>query len=124
MQTPFQLTFHSPVEPSPALAEHLQLRADKLDQLYDKVTSCHVVVGLAGHHREHDNRFTVTIHVGLPGHELLVNHIPKDHHKPTTALESADLAFDDAERQLEDWASRRRDNRRAPHVGNLHAGEK
>jgi putative sigma-54 modulation protein len=124
MQTPFQLTFHSPVESSPALAAYLQLRADKLDQLYDRITSCHVVVGLAGHHHEHDNHFTISIHVGLPGHELLVNHVPKDDHKPVTALESADLAFDDAERLLEDWVSRRRDNRRGPHASSLHEDEK
>jgi putative sigma-54 modulation protein len=124
MQTPFQLTFRSHVKASPVLAAHLQLRADKLDQLYDRITSCHVVVDVAGHHHEHDNHFTISIHVGLPGHELLVNHVPKDDHKPMTALESADLAFDDAERQLEDWVGRRRDNRRGPHAGSLHEGEK
>jgi len=111
MQTPLQLTFRS-MDHSDALAAHLRERADKLDRLFDRIISCHVVVKLAGHHHRHGDRYTVSINVGLAGHELLVTHVPPEDHDPENAYASADQAFDEAERQLEAWVKRQRDHRR------------
>jgi ribosome-associated translation inhibitor RaiA len=97
---------------SDTLAQHLQRRADKLELLFDRIVSCHVVVKLAGHHLQSGDRFDLTINVGLPGHELVVNEGPADDHVPESARAVADRAFDEAERQLEDWVRRRRDQKR------------
>ena len=109
MQTPLQLTFRSMAH-SDALAAHVQRRAAKLERLFDRIISCRVVVELESHRHRHGDGCRVTINVGLPGHELLASHAPSsdgtlDMHATT------ERAFDDAERQLEDWARRRREDR-------------
>ncbi len=111
MQTPLQLTFRSMAR-SDALASHLEKRAEKLEHLFDRIISCHVVVKLAGHHSRSGDRFEFSINVGLPGHELLVTRVAPEDHDPESAHVSADRAFDEAERQLEHWVRRRRDHRR------------
>jgi ribosome-associated translation inhibitor RaiA len=107
LQTPLQLTLRSMAH-SDALAEQVQRRVDDLEYLYDHIVSCHVVVELAGHHHEHGDRFRVAIDVGLPGHELVINH-ERTHQG---SVESAEVvthqAFDEAARQLQDWVKRRR----------------
>ena len=96
---------------SEALATLVQRRLDKLEHLFDRIISCHVVVELAGHHHQHGDRYRVSINVGLPGRELLVTHAPSDDRPIENAYASADRAFDEVERQLEDWLRRRREDR-------------
>jgi ribosomal subunit interface protein len=116
MQTPLQLTFRG-LPHSDALAAHLEERADRLERLFDRIISCHVVVKLAGHHHRHGDRFELSINVGLPGHEIVVAHAASEDGPPENAYVSADGAFDEAERQLEDWVRRVRDQRRGPALG-------
>jgi len=110
MQTPVQITFRSMAH-SDALAAHLQLRIDKLDHIFDRIVSCHVVIELEGHQHHHGEQHRISVNVGLPGHEIIVNHAPS--HSPTieTAYATADRDFEDAERQLEDWLRRQRSHR-------------
>jgi ribosomal subunit interface protein len=110
MQTPLQLTFRGMAH-SDALAGHLQERAKKLEHLFDRIVSCHVVVELVGHHQRHGDHYRFSIHVGLPGHELVVTHAPLDDRTLENAFVAADRAFDEAERQLEDWVRRQREHR-------------
>jgi ribosome-associated translation inhibitor RaiA len=107
LQTPLQLTFRSMAH-SDALAAEVQRRVDDLERLCDRIISCHVVVELAGHHRQHGDRFRVTINVGLPGHELVVNHERSKHENLESAEVVTHRAFEEAARQLEDWVKRRR----------------
>jgi ribosome-associated translation inhibitor RaiA len=92
---------------SDALAAHVRLRAEKLEHLSHRIVSCHVVVGLAGHHHRHGDRYQVSINLGLPGREILVDHTPNEH-SLETARSTSDRAFEEAERQLEDWVRRER----------------
>jgi ribosomal subunit interface protein len=110
MQTPFQVTFRSMAH-SDAISTHLERRAGQLEQFFDRITSCHVVVEQEGHHHRHGDRYRFSIHVCLPGHEILVNHVAPDDPALENAYTAADRAFDEAERQLEDWVRRRRDLR-------------
>jgi ribosome-associated translation inhibitor RaiA len=110
MQTPLQLTFRS-MEHSEALAVHLRKRAARLDELFDGVISCHVVIERAGHHHQHGDRYRFSINVSLPGHELNVTHDPPEDRAERTTLAAADRAFDEAERQLEHWVTRQRSER-------------
>jgi ribosome-associated translation inhibitor RaiA len=93
------------------LAAHVRLRAEKLEHLFDRIVSCHVVVEPAGHHHRQGDRFHVSINLGLPGHEILVGHAPSDNQEPETAYGAVDRAFDDAGRQLEDWVKHQRTQR-------------
>jgi ribosomal subunit interface protein len=108
MQTPIQLTFRGMAH-SKALAAHAARRTDKLERLFTKIVSCHVVFELVGHRHRHGDRYRISIHLGVPGRELLAGH------RPSSSDDSADnpyvdtdRAFDEAERQLEDWVKRRR----------------
>ena len=109
MQMPLQLTFRR-LAHSDALATHIHRRAEKLEHVFARITSCHVVVELAGHHHHHGDRYRVSINVGLPGHEILVNH-PSDERNTETVHATTDRAFDEAARQLEDWVRRRGEHR-------------
>ena len=112
MQMPLQLTFRSMAR-SETLAGHIGRRVEKLERLFDRIVSCHVVVELAGHHHRHGNRYRVSINLGLPGRELLVRHaVPVDEPASESAHGTADRAFDEVERQLEDWSRRHRQLRR------------
>ena len=110
MQVPLHLTIRGMAH-SDVLVAHVQLRADKLEHLFDRVVSCHVVVELAGHHHRHGDRFRVSINLGLPGHEILVGHAPSDDQGPETAYVAVDRAFDAAGRELEHWVKHRRTQR-------------
>jgi ribosome-associated translation inhibitor RaiA len=110
MQVPLQLTFRGMAH-SDALAAHVRLRAEKLERLFDRIVSCHVVVEPAGHHHRHGDRFHVSINLGLPGHEIRVGHAGSDDQGPETAYGAADRAFDDAGRELEDRVKHSRTQR-------------
>ena len=110
MQTPLQLTFRS-MPHSDALAAHVQRRAEKLEHLFDRIISCHVVVELESHRHRHGDRYRVSINVGLPGHELLAGHAPSSERNVETPHATADRAFDELERQLEDWVRGLREDR-------------
>jgi putative sigma-54 modulation protein len=112
MQTPLQITFRS-IAHSNALAAHVERRAERLEHLFDRIVSCHVVIKLAAHGNSGD-WFHFTVHIGLPEHEIVVSYEPVGARDPESAHVSADRAFDEAERQLEDWVRRRRDLRRQP----------
>jgi ribosome-associated translation inhibitor RaiA len=110
VQIPLQITFRC-VPYSEAFSRHLRRRAEELDQLFHGMISCHVVVGLAGHHHFRGDRYRVSINVNLPGHELVVNHDPADRRHLETARVAADGAFDEMFRQLNDWVKRQRGSR-------------
>src|SRR5208282_2062266 len=116
MQTPLQLTFRN-LPHSDALALHVNRRAEKLEHLFDRIVSCHVVVELAGHHRSRGEPYRITVNLGLPGHEILASHAPSEGRFLDDAHETADRAFDDVERELESWVKRRREERHdSPHT--------
>lgn len=111
MQTLVQIAFRN-VAHSDALDEHLRQHCERFDRLFDRIVSCHVTIELTGHHHRQANRYQVSIHIVLPGHELLVTNAPPQDPAIETAYTVADKAFDEAERQLERWVHRRRDGRR------------
>ena len=113
MQTPVQLTFRS-MPHSDALAAHLRERAEKLEHLFDRIVSCHVVIELSGHDHRHGDRCRFGVHVGLPGREVLVTHSAAEDHDHPDAFAAADRAFDDVERRVAHWVKRQREHRHDP----------
>jgi ribosomal subunit interface protein len=111
MQTPLQVTFRNMAH-SEALAAHLEARAQKLEVVFQRIVSCHVVVEVEGHHQPgHDERYRFSINLGLPGRELIVNHAPTNKGEHENVYVTADRAFDEVERQLGDWVKRLREQR-------------
>jgi ribosomal subunit interface protein len=98
MQIPLQITIRG-LEHSDALETHIREKADKLDEFFDRIMSCRVVVEVPHKHHHQGKQFNVRIDIGVPGSEIVVN---RDHAEDVyVALRDA---FDAAKRQLEDYA--------------------
>ena len=102
MQIPPQITIRD-MEHSDALETHIRDKVNKLDEFFDRIMSCRVVVEMPHKHHHQGKQFNVRIDIGVPGSELVVN---RDHAEDVyVALRDA---FDAAKRQLEDYARKMR----------------
>lgn len=107
MELPVQISFRD-MDSSEALEADIRERAAKLDQFFDKITSCRVMVE-ASHKRHHKgNLFHVRIELGVPGKEIVVSRDPQDAHSHEDPYITVRDAFDAAQRQLEEYARRQR----------------
>lgn len=88
---------------SPALEDHLRKRAMKLNQFYDRINSCRIVVTIAQNHKHKGKLFCVHIDITVPGKELAVNR-----QKAQDIYVAVRDAFAALERQLESYARIRR----------------
>ena len=129
MQTPLQITFRD-MEPSDAVEARIREKAGKLEQYYDKIMSCRVMVEAPHGHHHQGKLYQVRIDLGVPDGELVVSH---EHHHKDHAHEDVYVAirdaFDAMKRQLEDHARVRRgkvkqhDAPAGGHVISLHPEE-
>jgi ribosomal subunit interface protein len=99
MQTPVQITFRD-MTPSPAVTDHVEKRASKLDVLFDGIIDCHVVVEEPHRRSRNGPKFHVRIQMHVPSRELVVTRTPEDTRVDLYA--TIDDAFNEAERVLED----------------------
>lgn len=98
MRIPLQITIRD-IEHSEALETHIRDKASKLDEFFDRIMSCRVVVEVPHKHHQQGKQFNVRIDIGVPGSEIVVN---RDHAEDVyVALRDA---FDAAKRQLEEHA--------------------
>lgn len=100
MEKPLKITFRD-MEPSAAIEADVRDKVAKLEELYDRITGCRVVIEQPHRHRHQGKLIHVRIDLTVPGKELVVSHEPPDH-----AHEDAYVAVRDAfhamKRQLED----------------------
>jgi ribosomal subunit interface protein len=102
MQIPLQITIRD-VEHSEALETHIRDKAKKLDEFFDHIMSCRVVVEMPHKHHHQGKQYTVRVDIGMAGGEIVVN---RDHDEDVyVALRNA---FDVAKRQLEEYAHKLR----------------
>ena len=106
MKLPIRISFRH-LDRSDALETYIRERADELDQFYDQIMHCEVIV--EEDHRRHaqGNLFHVRIDVSVPGKELVVRREPHSHHAHEDAFVAVRDAFDAMRRQLEDYARKR-----------------
>lgn len=102
MQIPLQITVRD-VPRSDAVEEHIRQKVEKLDEFYNHIISCRVVVEAPHRHKHQGRQYTLRIDIGVPGHEIVVN---RDHHEDIyVALRDG---FDAAKRQLDEYVHRMR----------------
>jgi ribosomal subunit interface protein len=102
MRIPLQITIRG-IEHSEALETHIRDKANKLEEFFDRIMSCRVVVEVPHKHHHQGKQFNVRIDIGVPGSEIAVN---RDHAEDVyVALRDG---FDAAKRQLEDYARKMR----------------
>lgn len=93
--------------PPPLLAEErIRKRVDRLEQIYPRIISCHVVAQES--HRRHlkGKLYSVRINVGVPGGEIVANHEQHDKHSHEDFYVAMRDAFDVLERQLRAYSER------------------
>ncbi|MDE0800078.1 MAG: HPF/RaiA family ribosome-associated protein [Rhodospirillaceae bacterium] len=119
MQIPIQITFHG-IDKSDAVEGKIKERVDKLGKYSNRIIGCRVVV--ESHHKSHSNLntnaapFHVTIHLSVPGEDLVVRRDPKEmraHEDMQIALRDS---FEAMERRLKDYTQKiKRVDRRQGH---------
>lgn len=109
MQLPIEINFRQ-MEPSEALEEKIREKAHALEQFYDRIMSCHVVVEMSHKNHHQGNLFHVRIDLRVPGKELVVSRDPKNNHAHEDAHVAVRDAFEAMKRQLKSFArTQRRD---------------
>ena len=110
MQNQVQISFHG-IDHSDAVESNIRERVAKLDKMFDRITSCRVVVEAEHHGHSHLNPthkpYLVSVKILVPGDELVVKNDKKnvnDHDDVNTAVRDV---FSTMERRLKDYVRRR-----------------
>jgi ribosomal subunit interface protein len=102
MQVPLQITIRD-FQRSEALEGRIREKANKLEEVHPRITSCRVTVEESRKHRRQGRQFLVRVDVRVPRREIVANSDPYE--DVYAALREA---FDAAKRQLEELERERR----------------
>ena len=105
MQVPVQITFRH-MDPNTSARAQVEQRVAELEQFYDRITACQVVLEASGRQHRQGNIFHVRIDLTVPGRSISVGRDPAGHHAHEDAHVAIRDAFDAARRQLEDHVRR------------------
>lgn len=105
MQQPLQITFRD-MPHSDFVEADIREHAEKLDQFYDSIMSCRVMVEAPHGHHHQGKLYHVRIDLTVPGKELVANRAPSEHHAHEDVYVAIRDAFDAARRQLQDFKRR------------------
>lgn len=109
---PVQITIRD-LPNSPALETHLRKKAEKLAHFYQRINSCRIVITIPQKHKHQGKLYCIRIDLTVPGKELVVNRqLAEDIY---VAIRDA---FKALERQLENYARKRRGNVKTHELGN------
>lgn len=107
MQIPLQITWRN-VPKSDALQADIESKAEKLDEFYDHIMSCRVVVEKSHGRHKKGNLYRIRLDITVPDKEIVVSRDPTDDHAHEDMYVSIRDAFDAARRQLQDYVRVRR----------------
>lgn len=99
-----QITFRN-VDASPTIEAKIRERARELEQFFDRIVSCRVVVE-APNRRRHGGLFHIRVDLKVPGKEIVVKRDPPEHHAHEDVYVAVRDCFDAVRRQLEDHVRR------------------
>jgi cold shock CspA family protein/ribosome-associated translation inhibitor RaiA len=118
MQVPTQINFRN-VSHSEQVEAQVREHAAKLEEFFDRITSCHVVIEEPHKHHRCGNLFHVRIHLTVPGRELVVDREPSEDRAREDMRVTIRDAFKAMQRQLEDYVRQLRGDTKthevAPH---------
>lgn len=107
MRSRLQITFRG-LPPSEAIEAKVRERAEKLDSLFDRITSCRVHVESPHAHQHKGKLYEIHIELSVPQHEIVVSRAANANHAHEDVYVAIRDAFDAATRQLEDHVRRQR----------------
>lgn len=107
MNTPLQVSFHN-LPHSLTVESAARDAVERLESLFDRIVSCCVVIDQPHRHHRQGNRLLIKVDLKVPGCELVVKREPEDGEESLDLVAVINDAFDDLQRQLEEFLSRRR----------------
>jgi len=106
MQTALKMDYHG-LEPTEALDRAITEQVTALEQVFGRITACHVGLRAPGHHHRTGGLFEVSVHLTLPdGREVNVGRTPRQDERYANILFAVNDAFRRARRQLQDKVRR------------------
>lgn len=109
-----QVTFRN-LDPSPAVEAKVRQRARELEQFFDRIVSCRVVIEAPKRHHRGD-LYHIRVDLKIPGKEIVVKRDPPEHHAHEDIYVAVRDCFDAVRRQLEDHVRRRRGDVKAHEI--------
>ncbi|MDY7226071.1 HPF/RaiA family ribosome-associated protein [Hyalangium rubrum] len=110
MNRPLQITYRG-MESSEAMSEHIRDQAEKLEQLFDRIVGCHVVVEQPHKHQRQGNHFHVRLDLHVPGKDIVVGKDHAERRSHEDPYQAVNEAFDAARMQLQHHADAQREHR-------------
>jgi ribosome-associated translation inhibitor RaiA/cold shock CspA family protein len=107
MKKPVQITFRD-MPRSGAVEAKVREKVAKLEEFYDQIMACRVVIESPHSHHHQGNLFHVGIDLTVPNGEIIVNRNPREHHAHEDVYVAIRDAFKAARRKLQDFARRQR----------------
>ena len=107
MQQPLQITFRG-IPQSDSIKAAIEEKAKKLDQFYEKIMACRVMVEAPHSHHQHGRLYHIRIDITVPGGELVANRSPDKHQAHEDIYVAIRDAFDAAKRQLQSYNRRQK----------------
>jgi ribosomal subunit interface protein len=105
VQTPLKITFKE-METSPAIESDIRTHAERLERLFDRITSCRVTIAATTRSQRQGKLYRCSVDISVPGNEIVAGHVgPNDHAHEDVHVAVRD-AFDAAGRRLSDHARR------------------
>jgi ribosomal subunit interface protein len=103
MQIPLQISFRH-MDPSAAVEAEVRKRVSKLEQFFDRMTSCRVVIEAPHRHHHKGKLYQVRIDITVPGKEIAVAHEGPQNAAHKDVYVAVRDAFNAAGRRIEDHA--------------------
>jgi len=107
MQQDLQITFRN-LDHSPTVEAKIRERVEELEQFYDRITSCRVVIEEPTRRQRKGNLFHIRVDLSVPGKEIVVKRDPPEHQAHEDIYVAVRDCFDAVRRQLEDHVRRMR----------------
>jgi ribosomal subunit interface protein len=102
MQQPLQITFRD-IPPSENVEAVIREKAEKLDQYFDKIMSCRVMIESPHTHHHQGMLYHVRVDLTVPGTELVASRATDKNHAHEDVYVAIRDAFDAAKRQLQEY---------------------
>ncbi|MFY2556160.1 HPF/RaiA family ribosome-associated protein [Corallococcus terminator] len=102
MKRALQITYRG-MATSETLNEHIRDHAAKLEQFFDGIVGCHVVVDEPHRHQQNTHHFRVRVDLHVPGKDIIAGKEPEHDAAHEDPYQAVSDAFDAARRQLQHY---------------------
>ena len=106
METPLEITFRN-LDHSDAVEAKVREKVEKLEQVFDRITSCRVRIEAINRQHTKGNLYQVHIEIGVPGKQVMVDRNSGKNHAHEDIYVALRDAFNAARRRLEDHSRRK-----------------